>query len=60
MYPECFSGIGTFKNYRYPIELDPMVKPVIHPPRKTALFLQPKLERKLDGMVKQGIIVPVD
>ena len=34
MYPECFSGIGTVKNYRYHIELDPKVKPVIHPPRK--------------------------
>ena len=60
MYPECFSGIGTFTNYRYHIELDPKVKPVIHPPRKIALSLQPKLERELDEMVKQGIIVPVD
>ena len=60
MYPECFSGIGTFKNYRYHIELDPKVKPVIHPPRKIALSLQPKLERELNEMVKQGIIVPVD
>ena len=55
-----FSGIGTFKNYRYHIELDPKVKPVVHPPRKIALSLQPKLEKKLDEMVKQGIIVPVD
>ena len=60
MYPECFSGIGTFKNYRYHIELDPKVKPVIHPPRKIALSLQPKLERELDEMVKQVVIVPVD
>ena len=33
-----------------------MVKPVVHPPRKIALSLQPKLHE----MVKQGIIVPVD
>ena len=38
MYPEWFSGIGTFKNYRYYIELDPKVKPVIHAPRKIALL----------------------
>ena len=60
MYPEYFSGIGTFKDYRYHIELDPKVKPVIHPPRKTALSLQPKLERELDETVKQIITVPVD
>ena len=60
MYLECFSGICTFKNNRYHIELDSKVKPVIHPPWKIALSLQPKLERELDDMVKQGIIVPVD
>ena len=37
-----------------------MVKPVIHPPRKIALSLQPKLEGELDEMVKQVIVVPVD
>ena len=60
MYPECFLGIGTFKNYRYHIELDSKVKPVIYPPKKIALSLQPKLERELEDMVKQGIIVLVD
>ena len=39
MYPECFSGIGTFKNYRYLIELDPKVKPVIHPPKKDSFII---------------------
>ena len=60
MYAECFSGIGTLKNYRYHIELDPKVKPVVHLPRKIALSLQPKLEKELEEMVKQGIIVSVD
>ena len=55
-----FPGIDTFKNYRYGIELDPKVKPVIHPPRKIALSLHPKLDKELDEMVKQDIIVPVD
>ena len=36
------------------------MKPVVHLPRKKALFLQPKLGKKLDEMVKQGIIVPLD
>ena len=37
-----------------------MVKWAIHPPKKIALSLQPKLERELGEVVKQGIIVPVD
>ena len=41
MYPECFSGKGTFKDYKYHIKLDPKVKPVLHPSRKIALSLQP-------------------
>ena len=41
MYPELSPGIGTLKNYRYYIELDPKVKPVIHLPRKiTYLYSQ--------------------
>ena len=60
MYPKCFSGIATFRDYRYNIKIDPKVNPVVHPPRKRALSLQPKLEKELDEMVKQGIIVPVD
>ena len=60
MYPRMFSGIGTFEDYMYHIELDSKVKPIEHPPRRIALSLQPKLETELDEIVKQGIIVPVD
>ena len=55
-----FAGIGTFKNYMYHNELDPKVKQVVQTPKKIALSLQPKLEKELDYMVKQGTIVPVD
>ena len=60
MYPKCFSGKGTFKNYRYHIELDPKVEPVVHPSGKIALPLQPKCEKELDEMVKQGIKFLID
>ena len=60
IYPECFSGVGKFNNYMYHIELDPKVKPVIHPVRKIAISLQPKLEKELDEMVKHSIIAVVD
>ena len=51
MYPECFCGIGTFKDYNYNIEMDPKVKPVVHPHGKIDLSLQPNLELELDEIV---------
>ena len=51
MYPECFYAIGKFKDYEYHITLEDNTKPVIHPPSKIPLALQPKLE--LDEMVNK-------
>ena len=56
MYPECFDGIGEFKNYEYHIELDPKFKPRIQTPHKIALSIEPKLKKELDQIEKQGII----
>jgi hypothetical protein len=33
------------------------VKPVVHPPRRVPLNLQPRLKKHLDNLVEQGIIV---
>ena len=60
MYPECFTGIGTFKNYKYHIELDKNAKPVVHLVRKIVLALITKVAKVLDSMLADGIIVPVE
>ena len=60
MYPECFTGIGTFKNYKYHIELDKNANPVVHPVRKIVLALIPKLDKEIDSMLADGIIMPVE
>ena len=60
MYPECFTGMGTFKNYKYHIEADKNTEPVVHPVRKIALALIPKPDKELDSMLADGIIVPVE
>ena len=60
MYPECFTGIGKFKNFEYHINVDKNVKLVVHTPQKIALSLQGKLEKELEEMVRQGIIAPVE
>ena len=60
MYPECFTGIGTFKNHKYHIELNKNAKPLVYPVRKIALALFPKLDKELHGTLADGIIVPVE
>ena len=39
MYPECFYGIGKFKDYEYHITLEDNDNPVIHAPRQIPLAL---------------------
>ena len=56
MYTEYFSETGTFKNFKYHIDIDETVKPVIHAPRKYALSLIPKIENVLDNMLENGIL----
>ena len=60
MYPECFFGIGKFKDYEHHITLEDNAKPVIHPPGKIPLALQPKLDKELDEMLEHGITTPVN
>ena len=56
MSPECFDGIGEFKNFEYHIELDLKFKPRIQTPHKVSLFIEPRLKKELDQMERQGII----
>ena len=60
IYPECFDGIGKFKDYKYHISIEENTKPVVHPARKVALVLQPKLKKEYECLVEQGIITPVE
>ena len=44
----------------YHIEIDPSVKPVIHPPRRVPVTLKDPLKKELDRMVEEGISTPVN
>jgi hypothetical protein len=55
-FADIFSGLGCFPG-EYHIEIDPRVTPVIHPPRRVPLAIQPKLKATLDAMEKAGTIV---
>ena len=60
MSPECFDGIGKFRDYKYHNSIEENAKPVVHPARKEALALQPKLKNELKFFVAQGIIPSVE
>ena len=53
-YQDCLQGIGCFRG-DFQITLDPMVPPVIHPPRCVPEELCKPLKRELDALVKQDI-----
>ncbi|XP_067879242.1 uncharacterized protein [Heterodontus francisci] len=51
MYPGCFNEtVGCFEDFEYHITVDPVMKPVIHPPCKVPIELKEKLERELHEM----------
>ena len=57
-YTDVFEGLGCLAgNYR--IEIDPTVKPVVHPPRRVPCALREDVKDELTRMVGDGIIAPV-
>ncbi|XP_071629550.1 LOW QUALITY PROTEIN: uncharacterized protein [Temnothorax longispinosus] len=58
-YKKIFSGIGCFSK-PYHIKLKENAQPVIHPTRRVALSLLPKLKECLDELVKLKIIEKVE
>ncbi|CAB4013856.1 Hypothetical predicted protein [Paramuricea clavata] len=54
----CFGELGTLPKV-HKIVIDPSVPPVIHPPRRVPITIQPKLKEELDRMEKLGVISKV-
>ena len=62
IFQECadvFEGIGCLDE-SYHIEINPSVKPVIHPPRRVPVALKDPLKKELDRMVEEGILTSVN
>ena len=59
-YPKLFSGLGKLKD-EYIIRLKDNAKPFcLYIPRMVPLPLMKKVEDKINGLVKWGVIEPVD
>ena len=54
-FADVFKGLGCYPHDHH-IVTDPSVSPVIHPPRRVPLSIQPKLKRQLDNMERLGVI----
>ena len=57
-YPDRFEGIGKFPG-TYHIYLKEDAIPVVHTPRKCPIAIRPLVDKKLDKLLEQDIIVPV-
>ena len=53
-----FQGLGKFDGM-YHIEIDSSVPPVINSPRNVPYTIMTKLKAKLNELVEEGILVPV-
>ena len=58
-FNDLFEGLGELEGEHH-IEINPEVKPVIHPPRKVPFTLLPKLKHELERMEQLGAIEKVD
>ena len=59
-FPEVFSGVGKLKSKQVTLHVDPKVKPVAQPLRRTPFNLQEKVERKIQELLDCDIIEEVD
>ena len=57
-YPDRFEGIGKFPG-TYHIYLKEDAIPFVHTPRKCPIAIQPLVDKKLDKLLEQEVIVPV-
>lgn len=55
-YPSVFGGIGKLKERQIKIHVDPEIKPVAQPPRRTPFQLRPKVEEKISELINADII----
>uniref|UniRef100_H3AXF3 ribonuclease H n=1 Tax=Latimeria chalumnae TaxID=7897 RepID=H3AXF3_LATCH len=54
-----FNGLGCLEG-EYRVNIDPSVRPVVHPPRKIPFALIDKVKRELDRMEELGVSERVD
>ena len=59
LYPDCFKGIGKFRE-TFHITLDPAVTPVVHAPRRYPIHIKDDVRNEINQMVELGVIEKVE
>ncbi|XP_058024074.1 uncharacterized protein K02A2.6-like [Ahaetulla prasina] len=60
-FADVFDGqLGNYKGTPISFNLDPQVAPIRLKARRVPLALRPKVDKELDKLIAQGILVPVD
>ena len=59
LYPDCFKGIGKFRE-TFHITLDPGVTPVVHAPRRCPIHIKDDVRNEINQMVELGVIEKVE
>ena len=59
-YPDVFKGVRKLKNRLVQLHIDPDIKPVAQPIRRTTFSLRSKVEEKIKELVNLDITEPVD
>ena len=59
-FPNVCRGIGLVKDRQVSLKIDPNVKPIAQPLRRIPFALRGKLETKLNQMLKDDLIEPVE
>ena len=57
-YRDVFEGLGRLM-YKYSIEIDESVRPVVHTPRRVPKQVCKKAREKLDELLYDGVLMPV-
>ena len=57
-YPGVFSGVGKLKDRAVQLHIDPNIKPVAQPIRRTPFSLRSKVEEKVQELIDLDIIEP--
>ena len=59
LYPDCFEGIGKFRE-TFHITLYPIVTPVVPAPRRCPIHIKDEAKNEINQMVDLGVIDKVD
>ena len=59
-FPKVFHGVGKLKNVAVKFHVDETVKPVAQPVRRLPFGYRDKVKMKIDELLAQGIIEPVE